>query len=90
MAPPKASASHIQALVLVPGTLFLIQFPAKAHGKEVNDGPSTWALPPLEDTQVEFWASAWPSLAHQSHLGCEPVNRKLVSLTLPPVTWPIK
>lgn len=45
---PKMLANHISAT--------LIQLSANAYGKEVVSGPSTYALPPNGETQMEFHA----------------------------------
>lgn len=79
------SASHIEALVLIPDTSFLPPFSASVPGKAVEDGPRTWSC--ATSIGRPRWCS-WPlpltcsRHAYCGHLGIEPVRKGLcLSLT---------
>lgn len=102
------SSSHLEHLwllsVMVPVVAALL--PASHLGRQwrtvpespreaVDDGPSAWALPPTQETEVEFWLHGGPGLAitdiwevsqlitslsfNLSHSPTPPIKQKVIS-----------
>lgn len=86
---PAIPASHTGTQVQVLASPLLIQLPAVACGKVVDDGPSTWKLLPMSFTQIKFRAPGFglvQLLIICLLLGSEPVDERCsLSLLLYPL-----
>lgn len=78
---PTTPEPHITALVGVPAVSLPIQLPATVPAKAAEDGWELELLPHTQGTRKELLALAWPHSDHCKHMGSEPADIKVLSLS---------
>lgn len=64
----------------IPAAPLLILIPTNAPGEAAKDGPRTWSLAPMGETQMELQLPAFDVV--QPHLGSEPMDGGPLYLSL--------